>query len=749
MNEGGYPYQDEANLAAVLEKYFDGLYEFPRNLAGDVSLERAVYDAIFQKMPQDLTEEERSAYLEKADELASRYSSYTLVNTSDWENHKFRDSPSCQEKGLVVKDRDGNLYVHYRGTGDGNWGFNAAVYGTEVSEVQKWAVDFYEEALSKCAKDGEPSNIYVLGHSQGGNNAQYVTLHAPDANRITACISMDGPGHSSASLDEVRQRDLDYYERQRNKIYAYNGWSDYVSCLGQEQVVPSGHVFYVETRDDPVNGPMFAFHSSECLMDEENRLGPVHRAGENPEQPFRKFVVALNQRVLQLPPEQQPVFADAIMEICERYVGSNEPFKGELSHFELLKPMLVSVVLDTLEECPELLQPVLRQLGVEGMIFPGAPDGQVVSTLVMYLLRELNALPQDVRKDALTHILGFLTVQENGNLYFDTDGFRAQLAANGLEEKLKSVLVSVLLDIAEEQPEVIQAILERLNLDSMLFPEAPDGQVVSTLVMDLVRELDSLPPDMRRAALEYALRFLTVREDGTVGLDTEKFREHLISNGLEGLVKVWPIIQDTLVNNPGDVLNLLHALKVDEMIVDFIKDHPVQAVGITIVSALVFPFIRPVLSVPLNAVLLVESVITIIKAGYAIFEKVPGIVRKAADFVVNCLHWVGDTCGKIARWLHEQFNAGARYAQDYPYFKADTTMLRTCADRVRSVNERLSRLDSDLRGLYWQVGFLDLWDIFSANLLTGYSPTLRQVESWLRDAAGQLEDADWKACRNF
>lgn len=649
MNDTEYPYLQSANLAAVLEKFFGFLYE---HSTGGPLDEELFFEAVKKKTGKqdaDLTAEDIQACREEAKKLAETYKGYKLVDTRGWENHEFSASPSCKEKALVLKAPDGSLYIHYRGTGDGNWGFNAAVYGTEASKMQEWAVNFYEEALRECDSQGAAPNIYVTGHSQGGHNAQYVTIHAPSANRITACISLDGPGHSFASLEEIRQRDGDYYERQRNKIYAYNGWSDYVSCLGQEQIVPPGHVFYVETRDDPLGGPMTAFHAADFLMDEDNRLGRVHPASENPEQPFRKFVIALNEKILLLEPEKQALVADAIMELCEMYVGASEPYKGELSHFEELKPVLIPILLDVLEEYPELLQQVLEQLRV----------------------------------------------------------------------------------------------------DSMVFPDSAGEMVISNLVMDLIKELNSLPPDMRKSALEYILRFLVVKEDGKLGLDIDGFREHLISNGLEGLIKVWPIIQDTLINNPADVLNLLRALKVDEMIVNFIKDHPVLTIGIIGLGALILPFIKPVLGFAVSVIALAEAGVAIIKMGYAVFKKISEIVRKAADFAVNCLQWVGNAFHKIGQWFHNTFNAGARYARDYPYFRADTTALRSCADRVRAVNQRLYNLDGDLRGLYWQVGFLDLWDIFSANLLTSGSPTLRQVESWLRDTARTLEDADRKAYRNF
>jgi hypothetical protein len=58
------------------------------------------------------------------------------------------------------------------------------------------------------------------------------------------------------------------------------------------------------------------------------------------------------------------------------------------------------------------------------------------------------------------------------------------------------------------------------------------------------------------------------------------------------------------------------------------------------------------------------------------------------------------------------------------------------------VNNRISNLDIALRGLYWQVGFLDLWDIMAANLLTRESATLNQVVGYLNNAADRFDTAE-------
>ena len=91
------------------------------------------------------------------------------------------------------------------------------------------------------------------------------------------------------------------------------------------------------------------------------------------------------------------------------------------------------------------------------------------------------------------------------------------------------------------------------------------------------------------------------------------------------------------------------------------------------------------------------------------------------------------------------FDKGVKYAINTPYIRVDTGKLRNYAMRIDNVNNRLKALDEDLKDLYWQVGFKDVWDILMANLLTSGSPTLRQIKTYLNNAADCFENADNKA----
>ena len=72
-------------------------------------------------------------------------------------------------KCLAFRDQNGNLYVHFRGTGDGFWMYNTQAYDGEISKVQEECLEFFDSLMEAYDGTGE---VYVTGHAQAGNTAQ-------------------------------------------------------------------------------------------------------------------------------------------------------------------------------------------------------------------------------------------------------------------------------------------------------------------------------------------------------------------------------------------------------------------------------------------------------------------------------------------------------------------------------------------------------------------------------------------------
>jgi hypothetical protein len=161
-------------------------------------------------------------------------------------------------KAIVVRDGDGNIYVHYYGTGDGNWGYNAAAYGGPPSDMQEWALTYFDGVVSDHYDATSSGNVFLSGHSQGGNSAQFVTMRSENRSIIDLCAALDAPGFSTLFVNETKEMLGEEYDGQRNKIYAYNGEHDYVSCLGQESIIPESNVRFVLYTGKPMD--FEAFH---------------------------------------------------------------------------------------------------------------------------------------------------------------------------------------------------------------------------------------------------------------------------------------------------------------------------------------------------------------------------------------------------------------------------------------------------------------------------------------------------------
>lgn len=72
----------------------------------------------------------------------------------------------------------------------------------------------------------------------------------------------------------------------------------------------------------------------------------------------------------------------------------------------------------------------------------------------------------------------------------------------------------------------------------------------------------------------------------------------------------------------------------------------------------------------------------------------------------------------------------------------DTYKLNQYAQRIATVNSRISRLDRRLDSLYWRVGLQGLWNLMQADALTCYSWRLVRCQSYLEQTATDFESVE-------
>lgn len=322
-------------------------------------------------------------------------------------------------KAMIIADDEGNYYVHFRGTCDGQWQYNDANYGDPPSELQTDSLRFFEEFM---AEDYQGGNVYFTGHSQGGNTAQYVMINTQYGDHVDMCVSLDGPGVSNDAAETAINRYGEaYFDRQCSKMYGFYGEHDYVSPLGQQQIIPEGNVRYVENTGGD-------FHVVSGMMNGKslNRLKEEGSA-------FRDMIVALNQKVItDLAPEDQKRAAELAMKFAEYLIGQGENGPN-------MRPTLTQ---QDLEEFKEYLFPILAEFTAEHpeMIYPaliaiGMDEG--TAKMIAGIVYTIGILPDDMRLDILKALGAFIMIGEDGLIIVSEDVTKLIMGEMDLAEFLK------------------------------------------------------------------------------------------------------------------------------------------------------------------------------------------------------------------------------------------------------------------------------------------------------------------------
>lgn len=87
----------------------------------------------------------------------------------------------------------------------------------KYSPYQQDAAEYFDSVMEELGVT-DANNVYVTGHSKGGNQAQFVTLASKNAYLVDKCISMDGEGFSPEAIAYFKMiYGEDFYEGQLQK----------------------------------------------------------------------------------------------------------------------------------------------------------------------------------------------------------------------------------------------------------------------------------------------------------------------------------------------------------------------------------------------------------------------------------------------------------------------------------------------------------------------------------------------------
>ncbi|HRU98920.1 MAG TPA: DUF2974 domain-containing protein [Ruminococcus sp.] len=251
-------------------------------------------------------------------------------------------------------DSSGNpkdIYVAYRGTGDGRWYDNGDAFAKKYSPYQQDAAEYFDFVMEDLGVT-DANNVYVTGHSKGGNQAQFVTLASKNAYLVDKCISMDGEGFSPEAIAYFKIiYGEDFYEGQLQKMYAVCGDNDYVNVLGIK-VIPEDHTVYVKSPTDVYDLP-----NGHGLVNTKTGTGNLFNfeTGSFYEQTSQQrelalFAKSLSENIMNLPPEQREDVCRSLMSLLEYAFSGGAGLNGESATTEELLGFFsyVDVVVDEL-----------------------------------------------------------------------------------------------------------------------------------------------------------------------------------------------------------------------------------------------------------------------------------------------------------------------------------------------------------------------------------------------------------------
>lgn len=239
------------------------------------------------------------------------------------ENAKFL-SPSWQQGGryhsetyaCVFELPNGDKYVAYRGTDDGGWIDNGQGMTQESTLMQREAAEYFDQMAEEHGWT-EADNVYVTGHSKGGNKAQYVTLMSNHANLVDECHSLDGQGFSDEAIQSFKEKyGEEGYQEVLKKMYGYNGANDYVNPLGNT-IIPKENIKYMDTVPNP-DGEFAGLHMEEQMFQRDENGNVIAVLGEETKQGVMgEFAARLSKFLMKLPPEDREAAAMIIMQGME------------------------------------------------------------------------------------------------------------------------------------------------------------------------------------------------------------------------------------------------------------------------------------------------------------------------------------------------------------------------------------------------------------------------------------------------
>ena len=239
------------------------------------------------------------------------------ISNMSWKDNDGDKKKDHNPKGMqaCTFERDDQVYISFRGTPARSWLDNAKAFvedlytavgisrtemkvDTELkrytSPMQEEALD-YMESLKKSGVFEKYDNVYVTGHSKGGNEATLVTMVYSDV--IDRCISGDGQGFSPEFVRYMKKTlGPEKFAEIQDKMYGFHAINDYVNVLGVSVIKDENKIYFIpEIKLESIIDLLWNHLPTAMVNVKTGKIAQVSEQGA-----FGKFVAKVSEKLMKL-----------------------------------------------------------------------------------------------------------------------------------------------------------------------------------------------------------------------------------------------------------------------------------------------------------------------------------------------------------------------------------------------------------------------------------------------------------------
>ena len=198
-----------------------------------------------------------------------------------------------EEKILDISEPKSNT------TSEKGYGKFGAELRDYTSPMQEEALD-YMESLKKSGVFEKYDNVYVTGHSKGGNEATLVTMVYSDV--IDRCISGDGQGFSPEFVEYMKKTlGPEEFAKIQDKMYGFHANNDYVNVLGVSVIKVENRIYFVpEIKQESIIDLLWNHLPTDMIDVNTGKIAQVSEQGA-----FGKFIAKVNEKIMKLDPKDR------------------------------------------------------------------------------------------------------------------------------------------------------------------------------------------------------------------------------------------------------------------------------------------------------------------------------------------------------------------------------------------------------------------------------------------------------------